>query len=58
MLNCQVDDYYNAGMYALFNVTKCNGKSGHVPTVILVVGKSGHTTSRQTRYRGIMGRLV
>ena len=33
MLNCEVDDHYNAGMYALFNVTKCDGRSGHVPAV-------------------------
>lgn len=33
MLNCLVNDHYNAGMYALFNVTKCDGKTGHVPTV-------------------------
>ena len=33
MLNCLVNDHYNAGMYALFNVTKCDGKSGHVPAV-------------------------
>ena len=33
MLNCLVNDHYNAGMYTLFNVTKCEGKSGHVPTV-------------------------
>ena len=25
MLNCVVDDHYNAGMYALFNVSRCNG---------------------------------
>lgn len=33
MLNCLVNDHYNAGMYALFNVTKCDGKTGLVPTV-------------------------
>lgn len=33
MLNCLVNDHYNAGMYALYNVTKCAGKSDYVPTV-------------------------
>lgn len=34
MLNCLVNnDHYNNGMYALFNVTKCDGKPSHVPTV-------------------------
>lgn len=33
MLNCLVNDHYNAGMYTLFNVTKCPGKTGAVPTV-------------------------
>ena len=33
MFNCLVNDHYNAGMYALFNVTKCDSKTGHVPTV-------------------------
>ncbi|XP_022788227.1 hephaestin-like protein [Stylophora pistillata] len=33
MLNCLVNDHYNAGMYALYHVTKCNGKSNYVPTV-------------------------
>lgn len=33
MLNCLVNDHYNAGMYALFNVTKCDGKIHPVPSV-------------------------
>ena len=33
MLNCLVNDHYNAGMYALFNVTKCDGKDKPVPSV-------------------------
>lgn len=33
MLNCLVNDHYNAGMYALFNVTKCDGKKHPVPSV-------------------------
>ena len=33
MLNCLVNDHYNAGMYALFNVTKCDGKDKPVLSV-------------------------
>lgn len=33
MLNCLVNDHYNAGMYTLFNVTKCPGKVGVAPSV-------------------------
>ncbi|KAL9973398.1 hypothetical protein ACROYT_G019854 [Oculina patagonica] len=33
MLNCLVNNHWYAGMYALLNVTKCDGKTGHVPTV-------------------------
>lgn len=30
MLNCFVNDYYNVGMYVLYNVMKCVGKSDYV----------------------------
>lgn len=33
MLNCLVNDHYNAGMYTLFNVTKCEGKIAALPSV-------------------------
>ena len=32
MLNCLVNDHYNAGMYALFNVTKCPDSDKQVPS--------------------------